>query len=392
MGALLLAASGAPGQSPEQPNPIGPARFNPIDLQSLANQRRSDDLFEDDLPDRNLSAVPAGDHRLLGVSFQIGEGVLLLGSQFNPEKPGRFVGIKVGKRFSSLYFLHAEGWPFNEKLVPVARYVVHYADGTVEKVPIVNGKDIGGWWKHAQVAEPTDAKIAWEGSNDGVKPRGGGPRLFLSAWENPKPNMDVVSIDFVSEMTKCAPFCVAITVAEPLRPALRGRPGKALDLEGLWTELAGEPNRVYDAVEALAATPMETLPYLRRRLIPGASALQPKIGKLIDQLDADNFAVREKASKELEMVGLEALGRLRRALSGNLLTPEAQRRAEHLVEKFKTLRPTPDQRRSEQALVVLEVIANDEARQMLGDVSRGSAGEWLAPNALASLKRLAEKK
>jgi hypothetical protein len=62
------------------------------------------------------------------------------------------------------------------------------------------------------------------------------------------------------------------------------------------------------------------------------------------------------------------------------------------VEKLKALRPTPDQRRSEEALLVLEVIANAEARAVLVEVSQGAAGEWLAPKARASLKRLAASK
>src|SRR2546426_2569912 len=36
-------------------------------------------------------------------------------------------------------------------------------------------------------------------------------RLFSQSWLNPHPEVEIQSLDFVSKMTKCAPFLVAIT-------------------------------------------------------------------------------------------------------------------------------------------------------------------------------------
>jgi hypothetical protein len=36
----------------------------------------------------------------------------------------------------------------------------------------------------------------------------------MSTWKNPRPLVEIVSLDFVSKLTKCGPFLIAVT-AEP---------------------------------------------------------------------------------------------------------------------------------------------------------------------------------
>jgi hypothetical protein len=37
-------------------------------------------------------------------------------------------------------------------------------------------------------------------------------RLYRASWDNPRPDEQVTSIDYVSRMTAFAPFLIAITV------------------------------------------------------------------------------------------------------------------------------------------------------------------------------------
>jgi hypothetical protein len=37
-------------------------------------------------------------------------------------------------------------------------------------------------------------------------------RLYLTSRENPVPDARIVSVDFVSAMSSCAPFLIALTV------------------------------------------------------------------------------------------------------------------------------------------------------------------------------------
>jgi hypothetical protein len=191
------------------------AKFNPLDFQALANHKRKDNFHSGKYPGNTLESLSAGEHRLLKIPFQIGEGVLQLGSTELQDKPAKITGIKVGKKLTNLHLLHAAAY-FLEQEVPIGSYTVHFADGTSETIPIVNGKDVTDWWKYPFSKAPTSGKVAWEGTNQGAKEFDATLWLFLTTWKNPRPNTSVTSMDFASTMdTRCAPFCVAITAEEP---------------------------------------------------------------------------------------------------------------------------------------------------------------------------------
>ena len=71
-------------------------------------------------------------------------------------------------------------------------------------------QNIRDWILKADPGGVPDAKTAWTGMN----PEQGGIRLFDLIWENPHPEIQIQSLDFISSMTQCAPFLVAVT-AEP---------------------------------------------------------------------------------------------------------------------------------------------------------------------------------
>ncbi len=117
------------------------------------------------------------------------------------------------------------------------------------------------------------------------------------------------------------------------------------------------------------------------------AAVEKRIALLIGQLDDPNSAVREKAAKELEKRGVEALPQLRWALVKSTWL-EVRHRIEPLVEKLAAATPTAEQRRLQRVLLALELMANDGARPVLEAVAKGSAGSWLMAEAEVSLKRL----
>src|SRR5262245_12556283 len=63
----------------------------------------------------------------------------------------------------------------------------------------------------------------------------------------------------------------------------------------------------------------------------GPPADEARLAVLLKDLDSDQFAVREQATRELEKQGPSAHAFLRKALEGKLLSPEARRRVEKLV-------------------------------------------------------------
>jgi hypothetical protein len=107
--------------------------------------------------------------------------------------------------------------------------------------------------------------------------------------------------------------------------------------------------------------------------------------RLIADLDSAQFAVREKATAELEKFGetvrTPLLNRL--AEQPNL---EVRRRIETLLRKAE--QPSPESLRALRAVEVLEHIGSSEAKRVLQALAQGPAGSRLTMEAQASFDRL----
>ena len=89
----------------------------------------------------------------------------------------------------------------------IGSYIVHYADGSAVEIPIVYGEHLREW--HGRTdrnTEISDGRPAWDDRKPGTK-----RRLYQCHWDNPKPGAELLTIDFVSTMTDCFPFLIAIT-------------------------------------------------------------------------------------------------------------------------------------------------------------------------------------
>jgi hypothetical protein len=369
----------------------GSGGFNPLDFQDLANHKRKDSFHSGDRPANTLASLAAGEHRLLGIPFKIGEGVLQVGSTALADKPAKITGIKVEKKLRELYILHSTAYHLDEE-VTIGSYTVKYADGNTETIPIVNAQDVTDWWKYPFSKAPTKGKVAWEGANDAAKEFDATLWLFMSTWKNPRPNSVVKSIDFASTMdTACAPFCVAITTSEPLRARAQVKPLTAAQLDRLWTELAGESVTANDAVETLAGAPAQAILFLGPRIRSAGPTVDAKaIAALITKLDDDSHDEREAASEKLQKLGLDTLPQISKAAKESK-SAEVRQRAQDISEKLKTAKLTTDQRRLQAVLNVMELIASTEARRVLEDVAGGKTGAWLAGEAAAALKRMGQE-
>src|SRR5262249_30487146 len=101
---------------------------------------------------------------------------------------------------------------------------------------------------------------------------------------------------------------------EPAGPRA-GAAGKK-ELAAGWADLASEDAaRAWAALWRLEELPEETvLPWLREHLRPVKGLESQAIRKLLEELDSDTFAIREKAFQRLESLGSAAIPALRRAL------------------------------------------------------------------------------
>jgi hypothetical protein len=173
-----------------------------------------------------------------------------------------------------------------------------------------------------------------------------------------------------------------------------GAPQSESELQALWADLASDDApRAYRAVCRLAAAPAAAVALLRQRLHPSPAALseqdRAKVRRLIGELDSEEFAVRERAAKDLESLGELAQPAYTEAMSGTP-SPEVHRRIKELEAKYAG-DDSPPRLQSLRAVEVLERIGTAEARQVLAGLAKGAEGTRQTRDARNSLRRLAAK-
>jgi hypothetical protein len=105
--------------------------------------------------------------------------------------------------------------PCRQDFLPIGHYLVRYADGSTQEVPIVYGEDVRDWWDWDKSQKVTRGQVAWTGKTDNSGQYNITVRVYLTTWVNPKPGVKVETIDFVSGFeTAASPFCIAITAEE----------------------------------------------------------------------------------------------------------------------------------------------------------------------------------
>jgi hypothetical protein len=164
-------------------------------------------------------------------------------------------------------------------------------------------------------------------------------------------------------------------------------------LKTCWSELAGEDAaKAYRARGRLVRTARQSVPFLNERLQPVPKPDPEQIERLIADLEDEQFAVRNKAVKELERLGDVARPACVKALKGE---PSAQlrRHLESLVKKLDNgyWNLGSEDLRKVRAVEVLESTATREARQHLQKLAEGASGARLTREAKAAFERLEKR-
>ncbi len=170
--------------------------------------------WEPNVEGKDLGDLPAGVQKLAGVDFDV-RGVVRLGEPNDPILPSAVSGIRISRKCRRLHFLQAsEGEISNMEGVTIGVYRVHFENRLTLEVPIVYGQDLRDWGAALFGSHPETAgraQIAWKGSNVASKANGPVLRLYKRTWENPLPDLEIRSIDFVSAHAGTEPFLVALT-------------------------------------------------------------------------------------------------------------------------------------------------------------------------------------
>lgn len=161
------------------------------------------------------------------------------------------------------------------------------------------------------------------------------------------------------------------------------------DLDRLWTDLRdADAVKAHAALWTLAAAPDEAVRFLKQHLHPVPRIAADRLQRLIADLDADQFARREEASRQLAKLGSEAEPALRKVLE-NKPSLETRRRVDALLKDLACQTAmTPDALRQLRAIQVLEQIGSAEARNILKSLAQGAPAAPATRDAAAVLQRL----
>jgi WD40 repeat protein len=231
----LNGAEGEPAEPRIMEVPLDRALFAKRDPSATTNQIDLTDFYTGELGetfhgkvclttdhDDDLSELSTGLMRLGGVEFDI-RGVIQvrrtesLGGPWElaaSDDPVRVDTIRVRQDAVRLHLLLGTFAPEADGTV-IGRLRLHYDDGESRPLDLVYGRDVRDWWFDPTKTdtETTDrAKIVWTGLNPVANEYGRRLRLYLNTRENPRPGVKISSFDFVSTMSKSAPFLIALTV------------------------------------------------------------------------------------------------------------------------------------------------------------------------------------
>jgi hypothetical protein len=202
--------------APTEPIPArdGNAGEHLLDLTAHYHGALTETWHKGGLANNTLANLPSGIQTFGDVEFDARGVVQLSGrapaEQLSVRFPKAIEGIAVGQHARRIHFLHAAGWASPMGTV-IGHYVVRYADGQAQEIPIVYGEDVRDWWTHANEAGRGSAEPVWSGPNT-TSSTGPKVSLYVTSWSNPFPDRKIETIDFTSTMENAAPFVVAITL------------------------------------------------------------------------------------------------------------------------------------------------------------------------------------
>jgi WD40 repeat protein len=158
-----------------------------------------------------------------------------------------------------------------------------------------------------------------------------------------------------------------------------------------WDDLASaDASKAYAAIWTLVRTRNDALPRLREKLQPVPAPDPKAVEQLIKDLDNPTFAVRDKATRELERLA-EVAGPALHKANVKGLSLETRTRLEKLLGRLTAPFASPEQLRSLRSVEVLELTGSDDARLLLQQLAGGAAEARLTKHAAAAVERLARR-
>jgi hypothetical protein len=166
------------------------------------------------------------------------------------------------------------------------------------------------------------------------------------------------------------------------------KPERDIDPASLWNDLASDDaKRAGNAIASLQRTPDRSVALFQKKLRPAEDVDEKPLAQWIVDLDADEYATRETASRELFRFGEYAEAAMRRALR-NRPSLEVRKRIEILLDQLESGKLPPETLQVLRAIEALEHIGTPAARRCLESLAKGAAEARPTRDAQASLRRM----
>lgn len=142
------------------------------------------------------------------------------------------------------------------------------------------------------------------------------------------------------------------------------------DLTPLWDDLAKEAGTALRASRLLGLAPERAVALLGEKIAARPEPTEATLKRLVSDLDAAEFAARQKADKELRNLSRQAETSLREALKANP-SAEAKQRLEAILKEIESGKLTGEECRELRAVAILKAIGSKEATELLARWAKG---------------------
>lgn len=173
----------------------------------------------------------------------------------------------------------------------------------------------------------------------------------------------------------------------PVTPVKLAADVPADELALLWADLGAEDAaKAYRAQAKLITGGSGVAVFLKEQVRPVPPVDSKQIEQWIEDLDNEQFAVRQKATVKLAQAGTLAETHLHKAQQGKI-SQEFRRRLDLLVQKIERTAPSAKELQMVRALTVLERLATPAAREVLAVIADGAPEARLTQQARQALER-----
>jgi hypothetical protein len=177
-----------------------------------------------------FNALPRGLQRFDGVDFRIRAPINIIGSRAAKAKGQEFARVtdtQVNGRGKYIHVLHTGDHGASTNGMYIWRLVLHYADGETRRHDFAYGSHIRNYWRRENEMDrkPADADsaIVWVGTSEESDRRGSDLVVSRTTITNDRPQVDIVSADYVSLLGDSSAYVFAVSIGDSGPKAIGAR-------------------------------------------------------------------------------------------------------------------------------------------------------------------------